>query len=87
MWTFGLDGIELTRALIRLRPPHERSVCEPLLPCNLRSRQRVPIDRGRPSFCDSRNEAQFKSLSSDAEKNCHDSKILNATITLDAKLV
>ena len=33
------------------------------------------------------DEAQFKKLSTDAEKNCPVSKVLNATITLDAKLV
>jgi len=33
------------------------------------------------------DEAQFKKLAGDAEKNCPVSKVLNATITLDAKLV
>jgi osmotically inducible protein OsmC len=33
------------------------------------------------------DEAQFKKLSGDAEKNCPVSKVLNAIITLDAKLV
>jgi osmotically inducible protein OsmC len=33
------------------------------------------------------DETKFKKLSSDAEKNCPVSKVLNATITLDAKLV
>jgi osmotically inducible protein OsmC len=33
------------------------------------------------------DEATFKRLSGEAEKNCPVSKVLNATITLDAKLV
>ena len=33
------------------------------------------------------DEAQFTRLAGDAEKNCPVSKVLNATITLDAKLI
>jgi lipoyl-dependent peroxiredoxin len=33
------------------------------------------------------NEATFAKLASDAEKNCPVSKVLNAAITLDAKLI
>jgi lipoyl-dependent peroxiredoxin len=33
------------------------------------------------------DEAKFKQLAADAEKNCPVSKVLNAEITLDAKLV
>jgi lipoyl-dependent peroxiredoxin len=33
------------------------------------------------------NEATFTKLASDAEKNCPVSKVLNAAITLDAKLI
>jgi osmotically inducible protein OsmC len=33
------------------------------------------------------DETQFVELAGDAEKNCPVSKVLNATITLDAKLI
>jgi lipoyl-dependent peroxiredoxin len=33
------------------------------------------------------DEAQFKKLSGEAERDCPVSKLLNATIALDAKLV
>jgi osmotically inducible protein OsmC len=33
------------------------------------------------------NEAKFLELAGDAEKNCPVSKVLNAAITLDAKLI
>lgn len=68
-------------------------------PTELRSEAAVTLEPDRQSFRISRSalilcakvpnldDAAFARLAGEAEKNCPVSKVLNATITLDAKLI
>ena len=68
-------------------------------PTELSTEASVTLDKDGPGFRISQsaltlrakvpnlNEADFARLAGEAEKNCPVSKVLNATITLDAKLI